>query len=418
ERNIENCLKSLRKLDYSNYEIIVSDGGSTDNTVKIAKKYANKVIVDEHLPDGWIGKNWGCHLGYKYAEGDYFLFTDADTSHTPPSLKRSIIKSQKHNAALYTMLPYQKLIKWWESIIPIYFFTSHLISGGYSSVNDPEQKDKYMGNGQYLLFTREAYESIGGHLRVKGSIVEDLAFSRIIKVQLGKLFIDKPKKYVSTRMYPDSLKQCWNGWNKNVFAGTKFFAPHKIMGTLSWILWGLFAPGILVLFILYWTWPYYLAAAILYTIFPISLIVYWKDQGRHYWVTYAFYPILLIFFCITLGVSALNMEISKTATWRGRVYEPDLYVGTNKEEKDYSNIDEQLKNHLDKNISVEINEQLLKKKTINASLTKEKTPTIMYAEQVLGKDDFQIYQKALQNHTIEIINSIQKEHKAIIEEKN
>ena len=46
EKYLESCLKSIKNQDYQGeYEIIVSDGGSKDKTLKIAKKYADKVIT-------------------------------------------------------------------------------------------------------------------------------------------------------------------------------------------------------------------------------------------------------------------------------------------------------------------------------------------------------------------------------------
>jgi len=74
EKYIEPTLKALRNQDYKGeYEIIVVDGGSKDKTVKIAKKYADKVIV---VGKG-IGK--GRNEGAKVAKGDIFIFVDADT---------------------------------------------------------------------------------------------------------------------------------------------------------------------------------------------------------------------------------------------------------------------------------------------------------------------------------------------------
>jgi glycosyltransferase involved in cell wall biosynthesis len=47
ETYIEACLKSISRqtLPRNSYEIIVSDGGSNDRTVEIARKYADRVIV-------------------------------------------------------------------------------------------------------------------------------------------------------------------------------------------------------------------------------------------------------------------------------------------------------------------------------------------------------------------------------------
>jgi len=74
EKYIEPTLKALRNQNYKGeYETIVADGGSKDKTVKIAKKYADKVIV---VGKG-IGK--GRNAGAKAAKGNIVVFVDADT---------------------------------------------------------------------------------------------------------------------------------------------------------------------------------------------------------------------------------------------------------------------------------------------------------------------------------------------------
>ena len=39
EKYIEECIKSIMNQTYQNFEHIIMDGGSTDNTLEIAKKY-------------------------------------------------------------------------------------------------------------------------------------------------------------------------------------------------------------------------------------------------------------------------------------------------------------------------------------------------------------------------------------------
>lgn len=72
EGYIERCLESIEDQEVEK-EIIVVDGGSRDNTVEIAERYANKVLKDV---DG-IGKSRD--EGAKIAEGDYIAFIDSDT---------------------------------------------------------------------------------------------------------------------------------------------------------------------------------------------------------------------------------------------------------------------------------------------------------------------------------------------------
>lgn len=328
EKNIANCLQTLKNLEYSNYELILSDGGSTDKTVEIAKKMIDKIIVDERLPNGWIGKNYGCHLGYKEAKGEYLLFVDADTKHTPISLNHFMKIALERNAALVSVFPFQRIKRWWEAINPVLYFASYLTYGGNNSVNDPRKKNSHTASGQYMLFKREDYEKIGGHEYLKGSIIEDLALSRRVKTKLGRLFFIDGSKLVTTRMYPDSPKQCWNGWKKCVFPGTKLTQPRRITGALMWFLWGLIAPVAIILTALYTPWYYLLIACFLYFLDAFAIFIYWNRKGTHQWVTYVFFPIVVFMFCIILGYSALELTISKKTTWRGREYEPDLFAGS------------------------------------------------------------------------------------------
>lgn len=74
EKYIEDTLKALRNQDYkAKYEIIVVDGGSKDKTVKIAKKFADKVIVMGR------GVSKARNAGARAAKGEVLLFVDADT---------------------------------------------------------------------------------------------------------------------------------------------------------------------------------------------------------------------------------------------------------------------------------------------------------------------------------------------------
>lgn len=74
EKLIASTLKNVRKV-VPEAEIIVADGGSRDNTVEIARRYA-KV----HRADGNVGL--ARNTGAKMSEGDILVFLDADTAIT------------------------------------------------------------------------------------------------------------------------------------------------------------------------------------------------------------------------------------------------------------------------------------------------------------------------------------------------
>lgn len=73
EKCIENCLNSVLSGSAAPLEIIVADGGSTDNTVKIARNMGVTVIENPHKHAAG-----GRNEGIKAAKGNVIAFIDAD----------------------------------------------------------------------------------------------------------------------------------------------------------------------------------------------------------------------------------------------------------------------------------------------------------------------------------------------------
>jgi len=75
EKYLPVLLNSIRSQEFSDYEIIVSDGGSTDKTMEIAASSGCQMVVDnEHHHPSWQRNN-----GAAVARGETLLFLDADT---------------------------------------------------------------------------------------------------------------------------------------------------------------------------------------------------------------------------------------------------------------------------------------------------------------------------------------------------
>ena len=80
EKVIKNTIESILRSDYSNYEIVVVDDGSTDNTVNMVNQYFKqhpKVRLIEK-PNG--GKPSAINEGSSEANGEIIIIFDADTS--------------------------------------------------------------------------------------------------------------------------------------------------------------------------------------------------------------------------------------------------------------------------------------------------------------------------------------------------
>ncbi len=72
EKTIEDCLRSIKKQNYYNYEMIVIDNKSNDNTIPIAEKYTHNIFI--YGPERSAQRNFGA----KKSLGDYLLFIDSD----------------------------------------------------------------------------------------------------------------------------------------------------------------------------------------------------------------------------------------------------------------------------------------------------------------------------------------------------
>lgn len=83
-KNLGLCLKSIRGCDYKGeYEIIVFNDGSTDDTEEVAKSYGCKIVNSEKN----IGPGMGRNLAAREARGEILAFTDSDCVVYPDWLK-------------------------------------------------------------------------------------------------------------------------------------------------------------------------------------------------------------------------------------------------------------------------------------------------------------------------------------------
>ncbi|WP_427003138.1 MJ1255/VC2487 family glycosyltransferase [Methanobrevibacter intestini] len=103
EEYLPVLLESIKQQDFSDYEIIVADADSKDNTIKIAEEYGC-IVVEGGMPA--VGRNNGA----KVAKGDYLLFLDSDLKLTEDYLAKVIyeFKMERLGIAITQMKPLSK----------------------------------------------------------------------------------------------------------------------------------------------------------------------------------------------------------------------------------------------------------------------------------------------------------------------
>jgi len=83
-RYLEQTVRSVLDQHYDNLEYIVMDGGSTDNSVFILRRYENRLDFWQSRPDG--GQGSAIIAGWGRASGDYFTWINSDDLLLPGSL--------------------------------------------------------------------------------------------------------------------------------------------------------------------------------------------------------------------------------------------------------------------------------------------------------------------------------------------
>ena len=327
ENNIGRCLNSLLNLDYPYTEIIVVDGGSTDKTSKEVSKYPVKYVEDPYLPNGWVGKSYGCHLGYLKSRGEILLFTDADTIHKPQSLRVTVRHLLGTEADLFSMQPFQQCKKWYEHLVSYFYFLGFLAGGPIDNINNPYNKDSFLAIGQYMLFTKSGYENLGGHMAVSGSLVEDLALAKLCKQKEMKLNFINISELVTTRMYPTSFTDFYHGFKKSIAGGVLTAKFWRILFIMFWLAYFLLAPYFLVQsFIMkpdWFIWDFsfgILVNSALYLAFAISVWWFWRKKGDWNLFFFLFYPITMLIDFIIILIAVYSGIKGHPVIWKTRYY--------------------------------------------------------------------------------------------------
>jgi chlorobactene glucosyltransferase len=224
ERDIEGCVKSLLNQNYPNFEVIVVDDNSTDNTAKIVcsmtKQYPNLIfIAGAKLISGWIGKPYALHQAYQRSRGQYLLFTDADLIYKPHALNTAMHTMKFKDLDLLTLMPAAIFGSFWERVVQPVIFGFIAALTNFRKVNSESHKSA-MGFGAFLMFKKISYRKIGGHRSVSNEVLEDIMIAKKAKLSGLSTLVADGKHLFSIRMY-HSMNEIWIGWRKNIFLAMK-----------------------------------------------------------------------------------------------------------------------------------------------------------------------------------------------------
>jgi len=320
--NISECLESLAQQDYTDYQIIVLDDQSIDNTLEHIQKFASTYpmihpLIGESLPPpDWNGKSYACHRLSEKADGDWLLFTDADTVHTPQSIRRGIEQALHLDVDLLSVMPYQITKSWLEQIL-VSFIMNFLPLLGINLDDMWHGNGTHaIANGQYLLVRKSAYRAMGGHVAIQSALVDDFALANHFIVGKRRIAFVNGISMVACRMYHNA-GDVWRGFSKNIVLSLQTSQQWSIGLVI------LFAWSFVCLFVL----PYFIF--ILYPDKLLALIAISWLIGLRLMVglvmrrpiSEAFFTVFSAIGVMLLGLNAISLKLRKqNIIWKERSY--------------------------------------------------------------------------------------------------
>lgn len=177
-----------------------------------------------------------------------------------------------------------------------------------------------VANGQFMFFSRRAYERIGGHEGVRAHVVEDVTLGRQMAALIPegeRLFNCDALQFSTVRMY-HSFAETWEGFTKNVRAA---FDDQRVM---FWVFGCAQAA--------FFFWPFvaiFLVPAPLRWVVgsQIALIFIIRFLLAAHFRTSRFGALLHpvgVLLLMLIGLNSWRLSRGRGVVWKGRTYKPEI----------------------------------------------------------------------------------------------
>ncbi len=323
EGNIELAIKSVLANRGVDFQIIVGDDGSTDQTATKVKEIAIthpqvSLVNIPPLPNKWVGKQHACHILSQHARHSLLLFMDADVRLKDSFLARIIAHMESHQIDLLSGFPHQQTISFGEKlIIPLI----HFLLIGYLPLWGMRHS-KLVGFGaacgQLIAVRRQAYDKSGGHHAIGELMHDGLAIPRNFRKAGFNTDVFDASGVASCHMYSNWL-EVWRGLSKNATEG---MATPTGLPVWTILLSGghVFSFFLVFLFLCTSTPLIFLSWALLISLFSIAQRLILAIRFNQSFASALLHPFGIL---VLLGIQWTAFIRSMTGNkcqWRGRSY--------------------------------------------------------------------------------------------------
>ena len=336
-RVIAALIRSLRAESYPDMRVVVALDRCTDDTASLARAAIGddarfEIVAIDACPPDWAGKVHAVHAGvtrsHSAPDADYLLFADADTKFAPGCIAAALALMRERKLDFLSLLSTLTYRTWFERIVQT-AATLELMRQYPLTLANAATDRRPFANGQFMLFTRGAYEDVGGHASVKSALLEDIALARRINARKRAAGLFLAAGLFHCSMYGD-WPQFRRGWKRIYIEAADRNARRLVHSALRarWLgtlvpLWMLGAGPVGALLVpgapaLGWTlvglWA--LATAVwLGTLIRIALI-----SQAPFWIA----PLHLVGAWLVAGVldeAAADIRSHRPTHWGGREYD-------------------------------------------------------------------------------------------------
>jgi dolichol-phosphate mannosyltransferase len=331
---LKPCLVGLSQQGDELREVIVVDSHSQDGTGDLVKMAQSqdprfRLIYDDPLPAGWVGRPWALHTGFLSSskQSEWILGIDADTRPRPGLIASLIQTAQQENYDLISLAP-QFILQgigefWLQPALLITLVYRFGPAGG-----DATGPERVMANGQCFLCRRSLLARLGGYTTARSSFCDDVTLARYAASQGARVGFLDGAQLLQVRMY-EGMAETWREWGRSLDLKDAASVGQK-WGDFAFLLAVQGGPILLLPILSIWllvgqaTWPVWLA----WGLNAALVVMRWALLGaiapsydfsstQTHWA-YWFSP-----FADPLAVWRIFLSSIQTPTqWRGRSYPP------------------------------------------------------------------------------------------------
>ena len=218
---ITPCLTGLSHQSYELREAIIVDSNSEDGTRDLVKAAGQsdprlRLITDDPLPPGWVGRPWALHTGYLHtsSHSEWFLGIDADTEPQPGLIASLVSVAEAEGYDLVSLAPQfilQYPGEWCLQPALLMTLLYRFDSAGVDTVNS----SRVMANGQCFLCRRSVLAKLDGYTSAANSFCDDVTLARNIAAAGYKVGFFDGSQVIKVRMY-QGARETWNEWGRSL----------------------------------------------------------------------------------------------------------------------------------------------------------------------------------------------------------